>query len=208
MKIHCRQVCRNKTGDGGMTLIEFLAAMAIFTVVIYTLCHLWGFAYQDWTDGMIAEQLQRQAQDAMGVMESDVKQAQYNTTDTTYQQPIATISTNEIVINGNFDTDPQLEQMHFRLQNMVLQQGLVQMNGVGAYASEPSPSSWTTFLTSVSGASPIFTVTSNGGYHYSLSITTLTVNSRIKPSVSIQFNGALGVRGNSYLEQQLSTDTL
>jgi len=199
-------VYRRKTSEKGMTLVELLAAMLIFSLMIYALCNIYGFAYQNWTDGMISEQLQRQTQDAMNIMERDVKQAQFNTTVTTYQQPIATISNNEIVINENAGTDPQLEQVHFQLQNMVLRRGVVQANPDGSYDNEPSI--WTTVLPSATGASPIFTITSNGGYHYSLSITTLTVNSQIRPSVSMQFNGALGVRGNSDLQQKLTTDTL
>jgi type II secretory pathway component PulJ len=215
MKGILADVCKRKTGESGMTLVEFLASMVILLLVVYALCNLYGFAYRDWTDGMISEQLQRQTQDAMGFMERDVKQSQYNfSTYATYQQPIATyVDANrveEVVINENTDTDPQLEEVHFRLQNAAMQRVIVQPNANGSY-NDPATwvTSWTTILPGIASApATAFTVTSNDGYHFDLSIATLTVQSQIRHSVSIQFGGGLGVRGNTYLQQQLATDSL
>jgi type II secretory pathway component PulJ len=207
-------VYRWKTGEYGMTMVELLATMFVLLMVIYALCNLYGFAYRDWTDGMAAEQLQRQTQDAMGFMEMDVKQSLYNFNNTTYQQPIATYidsdGAEEVVINEDVNNDNQLDQVHFRLQNMVLQRVIVQPNTDGSY-NDPATwvTSWTTILAGITSApATLFTMTSNGGYHYSLSIATLTVQSPIRKSVSIQFGGGLGVRGNTYLQQQLTTATL
>ena len=60
--------------EQGMTLIEFIVALVIFSFVILCVARLYNFAYGNMAHGMNIEQLQHQTQDAMIWMQRDVQQ--------------------------------------------------------------------------------------------------------------------------------------
>ncbi|MGD0152176.1 MAG: prepilin-type N-terminal cleavage/methylation domain-containing protein [Thermacetogeniaceae bacterium] len=200
----------------GMTLLEMLVAMAILSMIIYTVCHLYGFAYRSWADGMIAEQLQRQAQTAMNTMETDIKQAQYYSlaSNTSYAKAINVTTTGA---NAGYEvifyeiiaaSDSAPVQVHFRLQQLALQnyyalqRGIVQPNASGVFTTS-TPAQWTTLLNNVTTAGstpPIFTITTTNPDHPGLSMATLTLKDTGRPNISIVFNPIFSLQGNLSLQ--------
>ncbi len=202
--------------ERGMTVLEMLVAMIIFSLVIFTACRVYGFAYRDWADGMIAEQLQHQVQETMTVMETDVKQAQYTTTAVTSYPNAINVATSganagrEVVL---YETIPRIStsyptQVHFRLQNLVLQRGVVPpviQNGVATFTTS-TPATWTTLLplygTTISGGvTTVFTIGTTNPNHPTLNVSTLTLSNASRPSISIEFNPEFSLQGNIGIQE-------
>jgi prepilin-type N-terminal cleavage/methylation domain-containing protein len=205
--------------ERGMTVLEMLVAMIIFSLVIFAACRVYGFAYRDWADGIIAEQLQYQVQDAMIVMETDVKQAQYTTIAVaTYPNAInVTTSGRDVVLYEMIPTISTLypTQVHlqFLLQNLALRRGVVapviQGNGVATFTTY-TPATWTTLLpmrgATVSGVTTVttvFTIGTANPNHPTLKVATLTLSNVSRPNISVVFNPEFSLQGNIGIQEGL-----
>ena len=205
--------------ERGMTVLEMLVAMIIFSLIIFAACRVYGFAYRDWADGIIAEQLQNQAQDAMSVMETDVKQAQYTTMAVaTYPNAInvATSGTNagrEVVLYEMITTNASYPtQVHFLLQNWALKRGVVApviQNGVATYTT-CTPTKWRTLLpmngaaiSSVGVPATVFTIGTENPCHPTLNVSTLTLSNASRPNISVVFDPEFSLQGNIGLQEGL-----
>jgi prepilin-type N-terminal cleavage/methylation domain-containing protein len=207
----------DKSGQGGMTLLEMIVAMLIFTLIIYAVCNVFGFAYRDWADGMIAEQLQQQAQYAMVTMETDVRQARYtNTAVTTYPNAINVATGGKEAVL--YEIIPSIStlypaQVHFLLQLQAqtklweLERGVVspQVKAVGTFKTDV-PTTWTTLLyptTLATGVNTAFTIGAASPDHPTLNVSTMILSEASRSSkmnISIVFEPTFEMRGNISLQ--------
>jgi Tfp pilus assembly protein PilW len=201
--------------ESGMTLVEIMVALFISLIVIYGVIGLYRFSNNSYTDSMTTEQAQHQAQNAMGFLERDVKQA----TSTGAQTPLVVQNGGNgvVIITNNQGTTVQAWYRFIAWPNpyssalMELQRGVTTYSG-----SLQTPTSFTTLMTAVTTTTTPFTVATTYNDpvtgmtilpHPSVSIATLTVQipSKSRPvtlsGAVVQLSTTLTMQGDVLLQE-------
>jgi competence protein ComGF len=144
--------------EGGFALLEMLTALLLLSFILVSACRLYLFAYNNWTDGYMEEQILQKMQRAQSFLEQDIKQAQVNA-NPAYNYALSVASDgNEIMMFGDLNDDGELERIHYRLagSQQVLLRIVVQPKPDGTYDDPPTPdpaswAPWTPLLTNITG---------------------------------------------------------
>jgi Tfp pilus assembly protein PilW len=208
-----------------MTLVEMMVALLISLIVIYGVIGLYRFSNNSYTDSIAAEQAQHQAQDAMGFLERDVKQAVVITTSTgAYQTPLVVQNGGNgvVIITNNQGTTVQVWYQFIAWPNPYSNTLMQLQRGVTAYSgSLQTPTSFQTLMTGITTTTTPFTVATTYNdpitndpvtgvtilSHPSVSIATLTVQipSTSRPvtlsGAVVQLSTTLTMQGDVLLQE-------
>lgn len=185
--------------ERGMTLIEIVVAMCIFSVIILAVCRIYSFAYNNWIDGIQEEQIQQQMDRVMGFMERDIKQAFINPQSIPPNQAVSVINSgSEVVIYQNVGNGI-LDQVHYRLSGNALQRGVAPDPGNGTINN---PAQWQTLLNGAFASPPLFSPDQLTNGHPNLSIgIQLTVQNPARPTEPLVLRTIYAIRGNIGLQE-------